>query len=195
VGIGFLFAPKFHKAMKFAAGPRREVGIRTVFNMLGPLTNPASASHQLLGVFSPNLTEPLASVLGNLGVKRAMVVHGNGGLDEISLSGPTRVSELKGDFVETYEVNPSDFGLESIPLESITGGDEETNAGIISESLKGKESPFTEYVIANCSAALVIMGQADDFRSGADIARDLIKSGKGALKLEELVECSRNLKC
>ena len=193
-GIGFLFAPKFHKAMKYAASPRKEVGIRTIFNMLGPLTNPASASHQLLGVYSPELTEPLASVLGNLGVKRAMVVHGAGGLDEISLSGPTRVSELKEDSVETYNIDPSDFGLENVPLESITGGDEDTNAGIIRETLAGKNSPFMHYVIANCSAALFIMDRADTLKEGADMARDLLESGKAARKLEDLIRCSQELK-
>jgi anthranilate phosphoribosyltransferase len=193
IGIGFLFAPKFHKAMKYAAAPRKEMGIRTVFNMLGPLTNPASATHQLLGVYSPRLTETLASVLGNLGVERAMVVHGEGGLDEISLSGKTKVSEFKKDSVETYDLEPEDFGLENTPLDAIKGGDEQVNAEMIRKVLNGEKCAFREYVLANSAASLVIIGKASDMKEGVKIAGESIDSGKAMKKMEELAEFTSGL--
>ncbi len=190
IGIGFLFAPIFHSAMKNVAGPRRELGIRTVFNILGPLTNPAGASFQLMGVFNADLTGPLARVLGKLGVKRAMVVHGSGGLDEISLTGPSVVCEFKNGGVKRYEVGPDDFGLEKNSIEEITGGDAETNAAAIKDILSGKKNAFSDVVLANTSAALVVAGRAEKFKEGVEIARRSIDSGRAMKKLEELIYIS-----
>lgn len=192
-GIGFLFAPVFHKAMKHAAGPRREIGIRTIFNILGPLTNPASATHQLLGVYDPDLTEILAEVLGNLGVERAMVVHGEGGMDEISLSGPTKVSEMKKGSVTTYEIHPGDFGLENHSIEEIKGGDEGKNAEILKSVLEGKaQKAYKDSVLANAAASFVILGKAQDFKQGVEMASESISTGKSLAKLNELIEYSNS---
>ncbi|MFC2061816.1 anthranilate phosphoribosyltransferase [Elusimicrobiota bacterium] len=193
-GIGFLFAPVFHKAMKNVMGPRREMAIRTVFNILGPLTNPASATHQLLGVYDPDLTGVMAEVLGKLGVKRAMVVHGDGGLDEISLTGPTKVSEVKEGKVDTFEVSPEDFGLSNCRIEDIKGGDKEYNAktlkGILEGDLKGA---YRDAVLLNASASFVILEKVSDYRQGVEIAEDSIDSKKALNKLKELIECSAGL--
>jgi anthranilate phosphoribosyltransferase len=191
-GIGFLFAPTFHKAMKFAAGPRKELGVRTIFNILGPLTNPASATHQVLGVFDPNLTEDMANVLGNLGLKRAMVVHGSGGMDEISLWGKTRVSELKNGAVRTYEISPGDFGLGGCGIEDIKGGDRQRNAEILRKILNREKSPYRDMVLANSSACFVILEKAPDFRHGVKLAEESIDSGKALEKLKLLIECSND---
>lgn len=193
IGIGFLFAPVFHKAMKFAAGPRKEIGVRTVFNILGPLTSPASATHQLLGVFDSSLTETMAKVLGNLGTDRAMVVHGFGGLDEISLSGPTAVSELKDLKVVNYEINPQDFGLATYDIKEIKGSDADFNADMARKALEGMSSPYSDFLIANAAACLVILDKAQDFQQGVEIARDSMATGKAMKKLEELVDYSKNL--
>ncbi len=190
VGIGFMFAPMFHRAMKYAAGPRREIGIRTIFNILGPLTSPASATHQLLGVYKSELTDVMASVLGNLGVKRAMVVHGSGGLDEISLTGPTKISELKDNQVKSYEVKPSDFGLAGHSIEDIKGGDVEVNAGIMQMVLGSEKGAYRDAVLANAGAAFVILEKAEDLRQGVEIAAESIDSKKALSKLTELIEFS-----
>ncbi len=195
VGIGFLFAPLFHPAMKFAIGPRREIGIRTIFNILGPLTNPANANTQILGVYHPDLTEKLALVLGKLGIKNAMVVHGHGKLDEFSILGPSRVSQLAdGDGkVVTYDVQPHDFGLETARLEDIRGGDAQANAVILKEILKGKSGPKMDAVLMNTAAVFVVAGRAKDFKTGVVLARESINSGKAAAKLEQLIEASQRL--
>jgi len=187
VGIGFLYAPLFHSAMKYAIGPRREIGIRTIFNILGPLTNPANANCQVLGVYRKELTEPIANVLKNLGTKRAFVVHGLNTLDEISITGETRVSELKNKKVRTYRVKPSDFGMKKAGLEDIRGGSVEENAQIVREVLEGKKGPRQDVVLLNASAALVAGGMAKDFKAGVKVARQSIESGKAKDKLARLI--------
>ena len=189
VGIGFLFAPLFHGAMKHAIGPRREIGIRTVFNILGPLTNPAGASCQVIGVYHGGLTEPFANVLKNLGAERAFVVHGEDGLDEISITGKTKVSELKDKKIKTYRVGPKDFGIKKAGLEDIKStGSCEDNARIVREILEGKQGPKKDIVLMNASAALVAGGAASDFKQGVEMARESIDSGKAKDKLERLIE-------
>lgn len=193
INIGFLFAPKFHKAMKFAAPIRKEIGIRTIFNILGPLTNPATATHQILGVFNKDLTEVMSEVLGNLGVKRAMVVHGYGGLDEISLSGPTKVSELKNDFVSTYKITPKDFGLKQSAVKEISGGNKNTNALAVRKIFKGTKMPYRDVVLANAAASFVVLEKAKTLKEGVKIANEIIDSGMAMDKLEELIELSNKL--
>lgn len=188
VGIGFLYAPMMHGAMKHAAGPRRQIGIRTIFNILGPLTNPASANAQVLGVYAPELTEKLAMVLGKLGARRAFVVHGMDSTDEISVTGVTRVSELSGGGVRTYRVTPDNFGVKRAKPEDIKGGDSEENASIILAVLKGEKGPRRDIVLINSSAALVAACRAPDFASGVKLAEQSIDSGGALRKLESLRE-------
>jgi anthranilate phosphoribosyltransferase len=186
IGIGFLFAPIMHGAMKHAIGPRREIGIRTIFNILGPLTNPAGAHSQVLGVYDATLTEPLAKVLQNLGSTHVFVVHGADGLDEITLTGKTYISELKYGEVENYEVIPEDFGLKRCKKEELLGGDSEANARITLDILKGKNGPHRDIVILNASAAIVAGGKARDLKEGLLIASESIDSGMAMKKLEGL---------
>jgi anthranilate phosphoribosyltransferase len=188
VGIGFLFAVALHGAMKYAIGPRRELGIRTVFNMLGPLTNPAGAKRQVIGVYSPALTEQMAQVLGNLGTERAFVVHGLDGLDEITLAGPTRVSELRDGNVSTSEVTPEALGVDQAPAEALKGGDPETNAGIVREVLSGTAGPRLDVVLLNAGAAIAAGGLSEDIAGGVKVAREAVASGKAMEKLERLIE-------
>ena len=192
VGIGFLFAPQLHGAMRFAIGPRREIGIRTIFNILGPLTNPAGANVQVLGVYDPDLTEPLAQVLGNLGTRSAFVVFGEGSFDEISIVGPTRVSELKDGKVTTYTVTPEDFGLKRAHLEDIKGGDVFENAKIVKKVLEGEGGPREDMVAMNAAAAFIAAGTTPDFPAGIGLARDTIRSGKAIGKLEALIKKSKS---
>jgi len=191
VGIGFLFAPSLHGAMRFAIGPRRELGFRTIFNVLGPLTNPAGASRQLLGVFSPDLTEVMAKVLGNLGSEAALVVHGLDGLDEVTLTGPTRVSELKDGKVTTYEINPEDFGIDACHRDDLLGGDPQENARLTLEVLKGREGRKLDITAMNAGAALYAAGLADSIADGIKKAYDIVASGKAMEKLDSLIEASR----
>lgn len=186
VGIGFLFAPTVHAAMRHVAPVRREIGLRTIFNFLGPLTNPAGARAQLVGVFRADLTEPLARVLGNLGVERAMVVHGLEGVDEISISGPTRVSEYRDGTVRTYEIVPEDAGLERAAPEAIRGGTAAENARITLGVLEGRPGPHRDVVLLNAGAALVTAGRAGSLREGARLAAEAIDSGRALAKLEAL---------
>jgi anthranilate phosphoribosyltransferase len=190
VGLGFLFAPALHGAMKYAIGPRRELGIRTIFNALGPLTNPARARHQVIGVYSGDLTVTLAEVLNSLGSERAFVVHGSDGLDELTTTGPTRVSELSRGSVKTYEVKPEDFGLESVSADVLKGGDEQQNAAIILEVLEGKPGPRQDIVALNAGAAIAAGGLAEDIGAGVELARASILSGKAMEKLEGLKRVS-----
>lgn len=192
VGIGFLFAPQLHGAMRFAIGPRREIGIRTIFNILGPLTNPAGANVQVLGVYDPGLTEPLAHVLGNLGTRRAFVVYGEGSYDEISIVGPTRVSELRDGQVRTYTIAPEDFGLKRARLEDIRGGDVFENARIVRQVLAGKGGPKEDMVALNAAAAFIAAGRCADFPEGIALARETIHSGKAMEKLEALIAKSKS---
>ncbi|MBW1980955.1 MAG: anthranilate phosphoribosyltransferase [Deltaproteobacteria bacterium] len=185
-GIGFLYAPALHGAMKHAIGPRKEIGIRTIFNILGPLTNPAGANVQVLGVYEERLTELLAKVLQKLGSRSAFVVHGEDALDEISITGPTTVSELKDDQVRTYTVTPEDFGLPRGSLEEIRGGNVEDNARIVLEILNGQPGPRRNMVLLNAAAALVAAGKAADFQMGIAQAAEAIDSGQALDKLQHL---------
>ncbi len=191
VGIGFLFAPVVHTAMRHAAAARRQLGGRTVFNLLGPLTNPAGARAQVLGVFAVRFAEPLARALAALGVERAFVVHGADGLDEISLSAETYVTEVcKGD-VNSYSVTPEDFGLRRAPLEALAGGDAAENADIIVRLLEGEPGPRRDVVLANAAAALVAAGRARDFQEGVRVAAETIAAGTAREKLQALIAFTR----
>jgi anthranilate phosphoribosyltransferase len=193
VGIGFLFAPAFHLAMKYAGGPRRELGLRTIFNLLGPLANPAHSNVQVLGVYEQSLTEKMARVLGQLGLKRAMVVHGHGTLDELSLTGPSVVSEWTGHEVKTYTVTPEDFGLKLSRPEEVRGGGADENAAILKSVFAGEPGPKLDAVLMNASAVLVVAGLEKDFKAGAERARELIRSGQVREKLDRLVALSQEL--
>jgi anthranilate phosphoribosyltransferase len=188
IGIGFLYAPLFHGAMKYAIGPRQEIGIRTIFNVLGPLTNPASANCQVLGVYREDLTNVIANVLKNLGTRRAFVVHGMDTLDEITITGETKISELKNKNVRTFYIKPQDFGMKKAKLEDLKGGSVEENAQIVRAVLGGEKGPRQDVVALNASAAFVAGGRARDFNEGIEMAIDSIESGKAKEKLEELIE-------
>ncbi len=187
VGIGFLFAPLLHGAMKYAAGPRKEIGLRTIFNVLGPLTNPAGATAQVLGVYDPALTEKMARVLGKLGTKEAFVVCGQGTYDEISITSPTRISHLKHGKVETYDVTPEDFNMTRADAEAVKGGDAAENARIIRKILEGEKGPKRDMVLLNAGAAFVAAGLASDISKGIEMAAKTIDSGKAKARLDELI--------
>jgi len=190
IGIGFLFAPLLHQAMRYAIGPRREMGIRTIFNLLGPLSNPAGAKRQLLGVFDKRWVRPLAEVLKNLGSERAMVVHGEDGLDEITLTGATYVAELKDGEVREYKIEPEEFGFRRCLLSEIRGGTSGYNAEIIREVLSGSEGVKTDIVLLNAGSAIYVAGKAGSIKEGIELARQTIKSGKAMEKLEALIKMS-----
>jgi anthranilate phosphoribosyltransferase len=187
VGIAFLFAPAIHSAMKHVQTARRELRLRTVFNLLGPLTNPAGASAQVVGVYSVELVEQLAEALSMLGLHRALVVHGLDGLDEITITAPTRIAEVREGNVRTYEVRPEEFGMKRAPIESISGGDALANAAIIREILAGKYSPRRDVVLLNAAAALVAAGKANHLSDALPFAEESIDSGAARNKLEALV--------
>ena len=187
-GIGFLFAPLYHGAMRHAAKARKEVGIRSIFNMLGPLTNPAGANCQLLGVYAPELTEMFANALRLLGTKRAFVVHGHDGLDEITVCAPTRISELNDGLIRTYDITPEQFFGNQANPEALTGGDPEMNAEITRKIFNGEKGPKRNVVLINASAALVAAGKAKDFEEGISLAKASIDSGAAAAKLDRLAE-------
>ena len=186
VGIGFLFAPALHSAMKYAIGPRREIGIRTIFNALGPLTNPAGAQSQVIGVYAPQLTEPLANVLNNLGCHHAFVVHGTDGLDEISTTTDTLISELVDGVVKTYTLNPTTLGISAAQSEDLVGGAAEENAELTLDILKGEKGPKRDIVALNAAAAIVAGGKAENLEEGLLVAAASIDSGKALEKLEAL---------
>lgn len=189
VGIGFLFAPTFHGAMKFAIGPRREIGIRTIFNILGPLTNPAGAKYQLLGVYREDLCEILANVLMRLNAKRAMVVHGLDGMDEITVTKDTKVSELTNGKIKNYYINPTHFGLPLYDFNELKGGSAADNARIIREIFEGKERGAKRaIVLMNAGACIYIVGKAKTIKEGIEIAEQLIDSKKALKTLENLIE-------
>ncbi|MBM4136815.1 MAG: anthranilate phosphoribosyltransferase [Nitrospira sp.] len=192
-GFGFLFAPLFHPAMKYAIGPRREMGIRTIFNILGPITNPAKAKRQILGVFAGKLTETLAMVLGNLGAIDAMVIHGNDGLDEISISENTRVSRFKDGTIKNFFIRPEDFGVMRDRIEHIRGGNKEENAAITMSILNGGKGPRRDIVLMNSAAALIVAGKAGDFKTGMSMAEDAIDSGKALKKLETVIKVTNSI--
>jgi len=187
VGIAFLFAPAMHSAMKYVQPARRELRLRTVFNLLGPLTNPANASAQVVGVYSADLVEKLAQALSMLGLHRALVVHGNDGLDEITITTSTRIAEVRDGDVRTYEVTPEEFGFKRAGMEQLAGGDAPVNAGIIREVLRGHRSPRREVVVLNAAAALVAAGRADHLSDAIPLAEESIQSGAAAAKLHELI--------
>ncbi len=189
-GIGFLFAPLLHGAMKHAMPVRKEIGIRTIFNLLGPLTNPAGATRQLLGVYDPSLTEVIAKVLLKLGTERAFVVHGSDGLDEITVTGPTRISEVNEGSVSTYEITPEEFGIKKASIEDLKGGDAEENAGIIEAVLGAEEGPCSDIVALNAGAAIAASGIAYSINDGYIMACECLKHGKAKAKLEELKKLS-----
>lgn len=193
IGIGFLFAPAFHPAMKYAVVPRKELGIRTIFNLLGPLTNPASANAQLLGVYDSRLTEPLAHALYGLGCEEAMVVHGINGIDEISTVGQTTISHLRSGKVTSQQVTPKSFGVKLTKIETLQGTSPDENAKTLFKILSGQlaiRDPKVELVLVNSAAGLVIGAKADDFKSGMEIARESILSGSAYKKLKLLIQSS-----
>lgn len=187
LGIGFLFAPLYHGAMRHAAKPRRELGIRSIFNMLGPLTNPAGANCQLLGVYAPELTEMFAQALRLLGTRRALVVHGHDGLDEISVCAPTRVTELKDGAVRTYDLTPEQLLGRQARREEIAGGEASVNATITRSILNGEKGPKRDITVVNAAAALIAAGVAVDFPQAIQVAESAIDEGKALEKLEALV--------
>lgn len=190
VGIGFLFAPQFHPAMKHAIGPRRELGQRTIFNVLGPLTNPAGATHQLIGVYDPGLTHSLAEVLGELGGQAAFVVHGYGGLDELTTNGPNRVSHLQDGRVSTYDFDARDLGLRRAPAETLSGGEPQDNARMMVQLLSGEDiTPRRDVVLLNAAAALAT--EDGDFNTALAEATRSLESGAALSKLEALVTFSQ----
>jgi anthranilate phosphoribosyltransferase len=186
VGIAFLFAPLMHQAMKYAIGPRREIGVRTIFNVLGPLTNPAGVKSQIMGVYSADLTELMARALGNLGIHHAFVVHGMDGLDEITITDQTRVAEYYDGRVRDYFIHPSDFGLPTGKKEDLLGGDAKENAAITIDILKGQKGPRRDIVILNAAAGLAASGLVKDIKDGIAIAAESIDSGAAMKKLEQL---------
>jgi anthranilate phosphoribosyltransferase len=187
-GICFLFAQKYHPAMRFVGAVRKEIGIRTLFNLLGPLANPAKASMQLYGVYSEELVEPLAHVLHNIGVKRGMAVYGTDSMDEISLSAPTKVCEFNGDDFKTYDITPEQFGFTTCQKSDLVGGEPEENAAIARDILSGKETgPKRDVVLLNAGAAIHI-AQEVTIEEGIAIAREMIESGKALAKLEQFIE-------
>jgi anthranilate phosphoribosyltransferase len=193
-GVAFLFAPAYHPAMASAGGPRRELGVRTVFNVLGPLSNPAHAPHQLLGVPTPAIAPKMAEALRRLGSVHAMVVHGADGLDEITLTGPTQVYEVAGGQVKEWSLDPTKYGFQTVGLEALKGGDAQHNAGIARAVLAGEPSPYLDVVTLNAAAALYAADKVATIEQGVEQARETIKSGAASRKLEQLIEVTHRLK-
>ena len=189
-GMCFFFAQKYHASMKYVGAIRKELGFRTVFNILGPLTNPGSPKMQLLGVYDEYLVEPLAQVLVSLGVERGMVVYGMDKLDEISMSCDTKICEIKDGWYKTYVVKPEDFGFERCTKDDLVGGTPEENARITRDILAGAEGPKTNAVLLNAGASLYIAGKAESFKAGVELAKELIKSGAATSTLEKIIEVS-----
>jgi anthranilate phosphoribosyltransferase len=192
VGIGFLFAPKLHPAMKYALAPRQEIGLRTIFNILGPLSNPAQAKRQLLGVYDSDLTELMAEVLLALGAEHAFVVHGADGLDELSVTGANKVSHLYHNHIETYYLNPEELGLPQAKLSDLAGGTKEDNAETTKALLEGKRGPQRDVVLLNTAAVLIAGDKASSFSEGLVLAAEAIDNGSAQHKLHQLVEFSRS---
>jgi anthranilate phosphoribosyltransferase len=189
-GIGFMFAPAHHPAMKHVGPTRVELGTRTIFNLLGPLSNPAGVKRQMVGVFSKQWVEPLGHVLKNLGSERAYVVHGSDGLDEITTSGPTAVAALENGAVRTFEIAPEDVGLARTNLQALRGGNAETNAAALKAVLEGKKGPFRNVAVLNAAAALVVAGKAKDLAAGVELAKKSIDSGEAEGSLDRLIAVS-----
>lgn len=193
IGIGFMFAPLFHPAMKRVVGPRRELGIRSLFNLIGPLSNPAGAKRQLLGVFSDQFVEKVARVLLRLGVKRAVVVHGKDGIDEVSISAPTTVAEVSGGEVRVYEFTPEELGFRRYPIDYIKVKSVEESAKVAMSVLKGEPSPALDMVLLNSAFGVLVSGMADDLKTALEVAKDSIKGGKAQRKLSEFIDLSKRL--
>lgn len=191
-GIGFLMAPRHHGAMRHVAGTRVELGTRTIFNLLGPLANPAGARRQLLGVFSRQWVEAQAHVLANLGSERAWVVHGSDGLDELTTTGKSYVAELRGGVVRTFEIEPEDAGLPRATPEALKGGEAAVNATAIRRLLEGEPGPFRDIVLLNSAAALIVADRADGLREGVELAAESIDSGKARNTLFNLIETTNS---
>lgn len=194
VGVGFLFAPALHGAMRHAIGPRREIGLRTIFNLLGPLTNPAGASVLLVGVYDPKLVEPLARVLGRLGATSAFVVHGEGGLDEITITGATRMARLRDGAVDLLEITPEELGLQRARLEEVRGGSVEQCRAHTLDVLSGQRGPKRDMVLMNAAAALLAADRVPDLVQGVALAAQVIDSGAALGKLEHLVSFAKGLR-
>lgn len=188
INIGFLYAPLFHKAMKYAAGARKEIGIRTIFNVLGPLTNPVGAGRQVLGVYKKELTETLANVLKKLGTKHAYVVHGMDALDEVTITARTRVTELHKGKIRSFYLSPRTFGFKKASINSVTGGSSKQNAKIIKDVLNGKTGPKRDMILMNSSVALMAADKAKNFKNGVEIAAEAVDTGRAMEKLEALIE-------
>ncbi len=193
IGFAFLFAPYFHKAMKYAARPRRELGLRTIFNILGPLTNPAGTRYQILGVYQPDLVYPMAAVLKNLGIDSAMVVHGAGGIDEFSLSGENKVAYLRNGQIEEFYISPEEVGLQRADLKELIGGTAEKNREITLAILKGERGAKRDVVLFNAAAAFLVSGLVDSWAQGIELAAEMIDSGRTLKKLEEMIEFTNSL--
>lgn len=193
IGLGFLFALNHHGAMKHAIGPRREMAVRTIFNLLGPLTNPAGAQRQLLGVYDAAWVVPVARVLRDLGSQHVMVVHSEDGLDEVSISAKTRVAELRGEVISEYEIAPEDFGLSRFDLNELKVADSGESLVLVKASLDGSHQGASGIVALNAGAAIYVSGVADDLESGVEMAKEAIGSGRAADKMQEFVEFTRRL--
>jgi anthranilate phosphoribosyltransferase len=193
IHIGFFFAPACHVAMKYAMGVRKEIGVRTIFNLLGPIINPARHTHHLMGVFAETLTEKIAGVLKNMGQVHSVVVCGAGNMDEITLAGPTKVSELKDGEIKTYYIKPSDFGIKEAPMEAVKGGGPERNAKIMRDIFDGVEKgPFKDVIVLNAGFALYVADRVKTPLEGVKLADDIISSGAAKRKLQEFIECSNS---
>lgn len=193
IGFAFLFAPYFHKAMKYAARPRRELGLRTIFNILGSLTNPAGTRYQILGVYQPDLVYPMAAVLKNLGIDSAMVVHGAGGIDEFSLAGENKVAYLRNGQIEEFYISPEEVGLQRADLKELIGGTAEKNREITLAILKGERGAKRDVVLFNAAAAFLVSGLVDSWAQGIELAAEMIDSGRTLKKLEEMIEFTNSL--
>jgi anthranilate phosphoribosyltransferase len=191
-GIGFMFAPAHHPAMKNVAATRVELGTRTIFNLLGPLSNPAGVRRQMIGVFSRQWTEPLAQVLKNLGAERVWVVHGSDGLDEITTSGPTAVTSLEAGVVRSFEISPEEVGLPRVKPEALRGGDATANAGAVQAVLEGKKTALRDVALFNAAAALVVAGKAQNLKAGLDLATHSVDSGEAEGRLDRLIVVSND---
>jgi len=191
-GIGFMFAPAHHPAMKNVGPTRVELGTRTIFNLLGPLSNPAGVKRQMVGVFSKQWTTPLAQVLKNLGAERVWIVHGSDGLDEITTSGPTSVAALDDGSIKTFEISPEEFGLRKVKPEALRGGDAAENAQAVLNVLKGKASAFRDVSLFNAAAALVVSGKAKDLKDGLHAAAHSVDSGEAEGRLDRLIKVSND---
>lgn len=192
IGVGFMFAPGFHGAMKHAIGPRREMGVRTIFNILGPLTSPAGAPNQVLGVFNGNLTQPLAEVLKALGSQHVLVVHGEDGLDELSINAATRVAELKDGEVKTYTLTPEDVGLERASLDALRVDDAVQSLALIKSVFAGEQNPARDMIALNAGAALYVAGKAGDIEAGVSLAKTVMDNGAAAEKLAALANLTQS---